>query len=906
MKTSLKYVVVLGLIFCGLISHAAEYLLKADSGGVLIKGDRINLSIHGQVIAVTLEWIHIYYSVFGPADNRTAPDSQSCAIVQTGQDDRFKMLDYSAKVENGSVIMTMDCEMAKDEPGMVEYTMMLAPEELLAGAAYKAELKDGQVVTGTIPEIYPYSEVHYYFRDAVKAEFTSDFGKLSLEVLAGMPFNLGDRRYNQFEGHYGYWFGGEAGLTYGEKVHSEIKVTFEKSPELTIPELSVAETTAQPPEHVTDLVIAPPVEQRELLPVPQNIVYEDDFYTLNDNSAVNITVDSAEYPRLIRAAARVLTEQGGIPVAVSDNEKSDIKIVIDEKYDDIIPPENPEGYVLQVGEEGVIIVSRSPRGGFYGIQTLRNLYNTDNNGFRKCLITDYPDMEFRGAMFLVDDYSIVAHKYMIENMLAPLKMNHIIMECEYAAWDATKNLHQPHAISKDDLRELIKIANDNYIDVSPLFQTLGHCEWLFVDGQNLDMAEDPRYPYAYNVSHPGLYPLMDSILDEVMEVFGQPKYLHIGHDEVLYYQGAEFPHRPENIEKGAKKIIFDDIMHYYNYAKERGIRLMMWHDMLVTKEECPEVGFGGPPHYFAELRPQLPHDIVLADWRYSGSYPEYPEIGILVNEGFDVIGCGWYDKNNIENLSKGVKKHGGRGVLQTIWNGYFGNRQVLEDGFNQIAPYTRTACRTWNVKDEANTYDSHKLAAGIYAKMRELEPAAGAMVDIAPVANIEISAANNPFLYMDTFGIDAALKPGVTRIGQVDFKLPGSGEILRAAALKSELIPDAPEKIVIDMGDITASKLFLLHTSMDTPSRRLEAVAELKVNYTDGTSEIAPVAYYRDIAPVSEPYNKNLNPDNAIEFDGNKIWYMTWDNPRKSEKIDSIELISRNYSYYLFGVSAAE
>ena len=146
----------------------------------------------------------------------------------------------------------------------------------------------------------------------------------------------------------------------------------------------------------------------------------------------------------------------------------------------------------------------------------------------------------------------------------------------------------------------------------------------------------------------------------------------------------------------------------------------------------------------------------------------------------------------------------------------------------------------------------------------------------------------------------------MTRIGQVDFKLPGSGEILRAAALKSELIPDAPEKIVIDMGDITASKLFLLHTSMDTPSRRLEAVAELKVNYADGTSEIAPVAYYRDIAPVSEPYNKNLNPDNAIEFDGNKIWYMTWDNPRKSEKIDSIELISRNYSYYLFGVSAAE
>ena len=33
---------------------------------------------------------------------------------------------------------------------------------------------------------------------------------------------------------------------------------------------------------------------------------------------------------------------------------------------------------------------------------------------------------------------------------------------------------------------------------------------------------------------------------------------------------------------------------------------------------------------------------------------------------------------------------------------------------------------------------------------------------------------------------------------------------------------------------------------------------------------------------------------------------MIWENPNKSKKIDSIELISKNYSYYLFGVSAAE
>jgi len=885
-----------------------DYELKSVGGGFQLNGDRLELSIHSQFIVVTPEWMQRYYSVTGPADYLTAADQQSAQVVQTGRDDEFKLLNYSAAVRDDAVIYTLDAELLKNVPASIEYTMFMPPVVLLSGAEFTAELENGQTISGVIPEEYTQTQVHYYFRNAKSAVFKTKFGTLSLKVLAGMPFNLGDRRFNQFENRYGYWFGYQVDMQANQPIHNQLEVKFVKAADVVLPQtVAVDNTKIIPVADDDNAVVMPEKTKRRLLPTPQQYTPQDGVYALTADSAVSISAPNHELDRLATAADRVLRKQSGMPLYVDNSSaQADVQVVVGDKFGNLTAPENPEGYTLQVTRQGVRIVSRTPRGCFYGLQTLRNLYNPENNSFDQCTIVDYPDMEYRGAMFLVDDYSIVAHKYMIENMLAPLKMNEIIMECEYAKWDATKDIHQPHGISKSDIAELIKIANDNYIDVSPLFQTLGHCEWLFQDGKNLDMAEDPAYPYAYNVSHPDLYPLMDSILDEIVETFNNPKYLHIGHDEVFFFLEAKFPNRPENIAKGAKKIIFDDVMHYYDYAKERNMRLMMWHDMFATREECPENGFGGKPHFVAELRPQLPKDIVIADWRYSGGFTEYKDVETFRNEGFDVIGCTWYDPGNIENLSKAVKKHGGMGMFQTIWNGYFGNKQVLQDGFNQIAPYVRTACWSWHTADAANTYDSHEVAAGFYEKMKEIKPAAGKMLDLDNAANLEITAANNPFLYMDTYGIDSVLKPGNTRIGQVEFMLPGKDGKLYAAAVKSNILPDAPPQIDLSVKPFKADKLFLLHTIISAPAKRLDPVANLRITYADGSTTESPIAYYRDIAPLNEPFNHNLSPINSVDIAGNHIWYMTWQNPFPEREIAKISIDSLNYAYYLFAITAAE
>lgn len=121
------------------------------------------------------------------------------------------------------------------------------------------------------------------------------------------------------------------------------------------------------------------------------------------------------------------------------------------------------------------------------------------------------------------------------------------------------------------------------------------------------MAEDPNYPlyfnnschslpFAFNTSHPNLYPMLERLFDEVVEVFGQTRFFHVGLDELFLF--GQFPYRKETARKGVQNVVYDHIMWCYNYARKHNMQLMLWQDIFVTKEESPENGSGGAPHFY--------------------------------------------------------------------------------------------------------------------------------------------------------------------------------------------------------------------------------------------------------------------------------------------------------------------
>ena len=108
------------------------------------------------------------------------------------------------------------------------------------------------------------------------------------------------------------------------------------------------------------------------------------------------------------------------------NQKEGIPLMI-EKSDDIT---NYEGYKLKIEKEVITIIAKQPNGAFYGLLTLRDILNSDN---QLCLeIEDYPDLAVRGVMLDISRSKVptldTLKKLVV--MFATLRYNHLELYIE--------------------------------------------------------------------------------------------------------------------------------------------------------------------------------------------------------------------------------------------------------------------------------------------------------------------------------------------------------------------------------------------------------------------------------------------------------------------------------------------
>ena len=91
-------------------------------------------------------------------------------------------------------------------------------------------------------------------------------------------------------------------------------------------------------------------------------------------------------------------------------------------------PEHPKGYRLTVDANGIVVVSRSAAGLFYGAQTLRNLLrNAAEPVLANCVITDWPDFDERSYTIGIRSSKTLPQVKRLLDVLSGLKMNHICL-----------------------------------------------------------------------------------------------------------------------------------------------------------------------------------------------------------------------------------------------------------------------------------------------------------------------------------------------------------------------------------------------------------------------------------------------------------------------------------------------
>ena len=357
-----------------------------------------------------------------------------------------------------------------------------------------------------------------------------------------------------------------------------------------------------------------------------------------------------------------------------------------------------QGYFLFSEDSTMYLKADSLQGIYYGIQTIIQLLNSTNskNLLRQVAIIDYPRLEIRGVS---DDISR-GQAATIENLkkfiktLSHFKINHyyLVYMQDMFKFEKYPDIGKGRgAYSKAEIKDLFEYAKKHFVELIPIFQTIGHWENILHDENYWDYGEFPG-SNSLNVANEQIYVLLDNMIGELREVF-KSEYFHIGADESW------------DVGKGASKAYVDKIgisqaylKHYkkvYEIVKKHGYtKIIIYHDILYKHKEVL-VG--------------LPEDMIIMYWKYD-TKDKHPIVDKIKEFKLPlVVSPSIIDYNrlfpsllrsekNITNLIKYGYKNGAIGEITSSWGDY-NNKEIRE---NRIYGFIYSAQIGWDPVREMN------------------------------------------------------------------------------------------------------------------------------------------------------------------------------------------------------------
>ena len=541
----------------------------------------------------------------------------------------------------------------------------------------------------------------------------------------------------------------------------------------------------------------------------------------------------------------------------------------------------PEGYALHVGEDGVWIVGADPQGAFYGAQTLRQLLHADPPGFRFADIADWPAFPLRMAMIYLDAYSQGINDRLIP-ILAQYKFNSVLVMSNYVRWGSASNIWHPLGATAAEAGRVAQLIRDHGMEPVPLIELLGHAEWMFYNGQNRDLYQDPdaTTPFAYDTLNPRTYQVVKPILDEAIEIF-RPRWVHIGHDEVRNVN--RFPARPDGRAVGFNKLFYDDVMILYDHLRSRGVGTMMWQDVAFSEAT-------------REITRELPKDIVITDWHYNPAQ-DFPSIREIQESGFRVVGASWYRDDNPETFARSAHKDGALGMLQTRWTGYFGNPSIINGQAEQAIAYLRAAAAFWN--PDASAFTATGAAARYYDAWlpATYQSTTGRLVDLHPFVTRSLDDPDGSGWIgkgpeYDFSGLTSRASDCFVRVGPYKFHITGAVMTRANRGIARGL----PERVTIPL-NASAAALAVLHTTAWSAPASGMPVGRYIMTYEDCSTFVTPLTYQGQIAAWTDPVLKSLlrypawrgTTRNGLEVGADVLIIV---NPDPSKKIASFTVES--------------
>jgi hypothetical protein len=720
-----------------------------------------------------------------------------------------------------------------------------------------------------------------------------------------------------------------------------------------------------------------------IFPIPQQMEITNEWFVIDESVSIIVPENSSEKDIfLARFLVRELSDKYGIAVKIDP--RSDIpvdkKVVVmgskdnplikqfcinnnlDLKADDT----GPEGYLLQVGSNKIVIAGFDDPGAFYGLQSLRQLIQEQNGTkVQGIKVKDWPNLPFRGIrLYVPGPENIAFFKRFLRDFMALYKFNKVIMETncmrldkhpevnsgwiefskelKYSRSNSTEGLRGEEKnsshydagdgfiIEKDDVRDLVELANQNFIEVIPEIPSLTHGYYLLT--RHPELAEYPGdiWPDTYCPSNPASYDLMFDIYDEYIEVI-HPKMVHIGHDE---WWGAPLGVCPRCKGKDFSELYAGDINRIHDYMAARGIEIAMWGDYILesVRGKGPEKRTSSTGVKYETpggMRPSvvkesIPKDILIFNWFWSDEARDQE----LKDFGFAQIYGNF--KPNISNWDERIKKIDPEGGAPSSW----ASTNEFNFGKDLLMDFLGCANLLWS----EHTISQTDLIGIVWEQMPYIRSNISASripsEEGDKIVSIDISSCFNLARDTRVFNLDlSTLKSGEVHTRAKVFNLADQNKaagksIIVAGSIGTGENPLPSEVKGIPINEDVSSLVFLHACALpagnqkgyfnipdffDTP----DLLGWYEVIYEDGFREIIPVQYGVNILEWNSGSENSLDkregrtgsPQNAYCYLGDPIqcssdqknnpitfFAFEWVNPRFGKIIKEVNLYgSINY-----------
>jgi len=275
-------------------------------------------------------------------------------------------------------------------------------------------------------------------------------------------------------------------------------------------------------------------------------------------------------------------------------------------------------YILQVSTKKIKIGGNGA-GAFYGVQSLIQLINDVNGSQLKvpaCEIEDHPRFQWRGLsmdvsrhFFTVDEVKkyidMMAHykldvfhwhltddegwriqidKYPLLTQVGS-RIAYYAKQGKYRKLDNLVDDGRDGFYTKDDIREIVKYAQDRFITILPEIEMPGHSEAAIFAYPELGCKDSTTAEHRVRMLDPSEYTFdfYENVLTEVMQLFPN-KYIHIGGDEAEITDWLKSPtavalmKREHFTEPGQVQSYFIKRIEKFLNSKDR--KLIGWDEIL--------------------------------------------------------------------------------------------------------------------------------------------------------------------------------------------------------------------------------------------------------------------------------------------------------------------------------------